>query len=894
LVPGGNSVLAASASTGEIYDVSLNDPGQTPTTFGSGQYRNGIAYDSSGRLFAVSNSSSVVELDPNSFNVIASTGALQGLDGLAFDPVTGNLFVSSRAINSESGRAGLYEVSLQPGNFLQATLITSSSFPTTFSPDGLESDGQGNIYLASQGAASDQRIYRYNITTGTLAALSSALSGLDDIVPLSGVGAHSVPDYWFFEETAGKFGAINPTTGSITETPPLITPNAQVNGITNGPDGTIWFTEFNTNKIGMIDTDTDAITEFTLPTPGAEPYGIIEGPDANMWFAEAGADQIGSINPATHVIQEFPIDSSGNGEPEGITVGPDSNLWFTLTGTDEIGVMGPYNGRMVGEYSVPTVDAGLEGIVSDSADGNLWFTETAADQIGRINPTTGIVSEFAVPTAGALPTAITVDKQGNIWFTESNETNIAEFSPQSPSHIVEFLSFDQATTYTFAANSSIPFNPSGQTVPLTASVTSSSGTVNEGTATFTVVNGATVIGSPVTVNVVSGMASADYVLPPGIPSGTYTIEARYNGTPDFTGSSDSGHSLTINPPLPPALFFIHTEPPAGATAGNAFATGTSPVVVYEEDQYGELETGDNTTVVTASLASGAGPLDGTLTATVTGGVATFADLWDDTAGPITIQFTGGGLAAGTSNKILVASAPATHLVVTNGPPSPVVAGQPFAIVVTAEDLYGNTDPSFGGSLTASISNEPGFPTTVQALSGVATFTALTVDASAQGRVIVVVGGGLPQVATSPINLINRPSLTPTITGESVTILRKTNKNGKPVGKPVLTGYRLDFSEAMSPTTAGNQANYVIKQTTIKKTGRKTVTKYLPVRLTANDDAASNSVSLMLIGKPAFAQGGVLIVIDTPPGGVSSATGDPLSGGTTVFAIAPKGNRITSD
>jgi len=234
LVPGGNFVLVTSVATGKIYEVDLNHPGQTPTTFGSGQYKDGVVYDTSGRLFAVSSNSTIVELDPNTFKVIASSGPLSGLDGLAFDPYSGDLFVSSRTVNSVSGRAGIYRLSLQPGSFLHATLITSSAFPTTFSPDGLEPDGEGNLYLASQGAASDSKIYRYDITTGKLTALTSPLPGLDDLVPLSGAGGHSVPDYWFFEETADKFGFIDPTTGHITELPPLTTANPQVDGITAG------------------------------------------------------------------------------------------------------------------------------------------------------------------------------------------------------------------------------------------------------------------------------------------------------------------------------------------------------------------------------------------------------------------------------------------------------------------------------------------------------------------------------------------------------------------------------------------------------------------------------------------------------------------------------------
>ena len=85
---------------------------------------------------------------------------------------------------------------------------------------------------------------------------------------------------------------------------------------------------------------------------------------------------------------------------------------------------------------------------------------------------------------------------------------------------------------------------------------------------------------------------------------------------------------------------IHTQPSATATAGQPFATQP---VIYEEDQYGNLETGDNSTVVTASLASGTGPLQGTTTVTVSGGVATFTNLADNTAETISLNFTSGSL-----------------------------------------------------------------------------------------------------------------------------------------------------------------------------------------------------------------------------------------------------------
>jgi len=62
--------------------------------------------------------------------------------------------------------------------------------------------------------------------------------------------------------------------------------------ITVGPDGNLWFTETNFNKIGRI-TPAGGITEFTIPTASSFPFGITAGPDGNLWFTEADGNKIG-------------------------------------------------------------------------------------------------------------------------------------------------------------------------------------------------------------------------------------------------------------------------------------------------------------------------------------------------------------------------------------------------------------------------------------------------------------------------------------------------------------------------------------------------------------------------------------------------------------------------
>ena len=106
-------------------------------------------------------------------------------------------------------------------------------------------------------------------------------------------------------------------------------------------------------------------------------------------------------------------------------------------------------------------------------------------------------------------------------------------------------------------------------------------------------------------------------------------------------TSSASVPVTVSPAAADKLV-VTTPPGATATAGQPFST---QLVISEEDQYGNLETGDNSTQVTASLANGTGPLQGTTNITLKNGVATFTNLADNTAETIALSFSGGGLTA---------------------------------------------------------------------------------------------------------------------------------------------------------------------------------------------------------------------------------------------------------
>src|SRR5262249_51851881 len=138
----------------------------------------------------------------------------------------------------------------------------------------------------------------------------------------------------------------------------------------------------------------------------------------------------------------------------------------------------------------------------------------------------------------------------------------------------------------------------------------------------------------------------------------------------LTGAS--GSVFTVTHALASALV-IQQQPSSTATAGVAFA---QQPIVQIQDAFGNLVNDDNSTVVTAARNAGSGTLQGTVNATVSGGVATFTDLAHNVSGNITITFSSGSLTSATSSSITVIAATADHLVFVAQPGS-ATAGSIF-------------------------------------------------------------------------------------------------------------------------------------------------------------------------------------------------------------------------
>jgi hypothetical protein len=360
--------------------------------------------------------------------------------------------------------------------------------------------------------------------------------------------------------------------------------------------------------------------------------------------------------------------------------------------------------------------------------------------------TAGVVTEYPI-NPNAYPIGIGVGPDGNLWFAEGNGNNafgVVALYQTSSTHLVVTQQPPSSV------NAGSPFG-------LTVTAVDGSGTpiiTFNGTVTVGLANnpGGTTLGRPTTATASNGVA---------VFSGLTLNKAAIGYMLDVYASNASGLGGTVSSamtvtPLAASQLVVTQQPSATATAGQPFATQP---VISEEDAFGNVETGDNSMVVTAALASGAGPLQGTTSVTLTGGVAAFTNLADNKAETLSLQFTGGGFTAGPSSSIVVSPAAATKLAITTQPPAGVAVNAGFGFVAAVEDAYGNVVPSASNSVTVALANNPtgarlSGTTKVTANHGLATFSGLSLNKVGTGYTLQVSTKGLTSATTNPFNVVS--------------------------------------------------------------------------------------------------------------------------------------------
>ncbi|MDX1591746.1 MAG: Ig-like domain-containing protein, partial [Balneolaceae bacterium] len=182
-------------------------------------------------------------------------------------------------------------------------------------------------------------------------------------------------------------------------------------------------------------------------------------------------------------------------------------------------------------------------------------------------------------------------------------------------------------------------------------------------------------------------------------TGSANIQAFYGGA-----TLNPSGTITVLP-REASQMTILTQPSTTAVAGTAFSR--QPVIELL-DIFGNRATSDNSTEISAAIASGSGSLLGTLTVTSASGLASFTDLTATTAEQITIEFSSADLASVTSDPVTVqAGAPSQMQFLTL--PQNVTEGVQISppIEIGLYDDFNNPAPVSGISINLSLESGTG-------------------------------------------------------------------------------------------------------------------------------------------------------------------------------------------
>ncbi len=530
----------------------------------------------------------------------------------------------------------------------------------------------------------------------------------------------------------------------------------------------------------------------TLYTAGTRSITVNDGVPA-----QAGSQSV-QVNPAgaaSLVVMGFPNTTVAGAQYYNFTVTAEDSFGNVATGyigTVMIGSSDAQANFAPSTYQFTSTDLGqhtFQGILKTAGAESITATDTA--------PMSQIAS---VPESVQVSPAATPDHLAFI--QQPTNTTAGPSNPVNPAVTVEILDkYNNVLTGDNSDHVTVAIN-SGPSTSLSGTLTE---TVSSGVATF----------SDLSLNT----------------AGTYTLDAKSGTLPLLTQVNST--SFVISPAAADHLAFV--QQPTNTSAGPSNPI-TPAVTVEILDKYNNVLTGDNSDQVTVAVNSGPSTsLNGTLTETVHGGVATFSDLSLNTVGTYTLDANSGSLAQVNSSSFVISPAAADHLAfvqqptnTTAGPSNPITP----AVTVEILDKYNNVlTGDNSDQVTVAINSGPGTSLngtlTETVHGGVATFSDLSLN-TAGTYTLDANGDSLTQVNSSsfvispaaadhlafvqqPTNTTAGPSnpITPAVTVE---ILDKYNNvltgdNSDQITVAVSTGPSTSLNGTLTETVSSGVATF---------------------------------------------------------------------------------------
>ena len=164
-----------------------------------------------------------------------------------------------------------------------------------------------------------------------------------------------------------------------------------------------------------------------LPTPETiepdvmppVPYGIDIAPDGGVWFSQLNAQRIGRIDPETHEYELFDTPFPG---PRRLRFDSKGNLWIPGFSAGVLARFDPKT-KKFRTWELPIHPKGSETPYALNVDRKtdiVWICGTNSDTLMKFDPETEKFTVFPLPTRVTYTREIDFDDEGGVWTSNSN------------------------------------------------------------------------------------------------------------------------------------------------------------------------------------------------------------------------------------------------------------------------------------------------------------------------------------------------------------------------------------------------------------------------------------------------------------------------------------------
>jgi streptogramin lyase len=154
---------------------------------------------------------------------------------------------------------------------------------------------------------------------------------------------------------------------------------------------------------------------FTMPVP----YGIDIAPDGGVWFSQLNEDRIGRIDPGTLDVELFETPFPA---PRRLRFDSRGVLWVPSFSAALVAAFDPRTGEYR-SWELPIEPRGSESpyaLAVDRRTDTVWICGTTSDTLIRFEPSSERFTVYPLPTRVTYTRDIDFDAQGRIWTSNSN------------------------------------------------------------------------------------------------------------------------------------------------------------------------------------------------------------------------------------------------------------------------------------------------------------------------------------------------------------------------------------------------------------------------------------------------------------------------------------------